>query len=110
MIISILTTTGFTTYDYELWPPAAQMVLYVVTYIGACAGSGTGSPAGGVDSSVVRARNCVSWRAACEEWRSWKTRHLEKRRTRQNTQHTKMNMKSCTEKEPETREEAKEKC
>jgi len=40
-IISILTTTGFTTVDYELWPQAAQMFLYIVCFIGACAGSTT---------------------------------------------------------------------
>ena len=39
--ISLLTTTGFTTADYELWPQAAQMFLYVVCFIGACAGSTT---------------------------------------------------------------------
>lgn len=40
-VMSILTTTGFTTADYELWPQAAQMFLYVVCFIGACAGSTT---------------------------------------------------------------------
>ncbi len=38
-VVSILTTTGFTTADYELWPQAAQMFLYVVCFVGACAGS-----------------------------------------------------------------------
>ena len=40
-IISLLTTTGFTTADYELWPQSVQMLLYVVCFIGACAGSTT---------------------------------------------------------------------
>ena len=40
-VMSILTTTGFTTADYELWPQAAQMFLYAVCFIGACAGSTT---------------------------------------------------------------------
>ena len=39
--MSILTTTGFTTADYELWPQAAQMFLYAACFIGACAGSTT---------------------------------------------------------------------
>ena len=39
--ISLLTTTGFTTADYELWPQSAQMFLYLVCFIGACAGSTT---------------------------------------------------------------------
>ena len=40
-VMSILTTTGFTTADYELWPMAAQMFLFTVCFIGACAGSTT---------------------------------------------------------------------
>lgn len=39
--MSILTTTGFTTADYEQWPKAAQMFLFAVCFIGACAGSTT---------------------------------------------------------------------
>ncbi len=40
-VTSLLTTTGFTTADYELWPQPAQMFLYIVCFIGACAGSTT---------------------------------------------------------------------
>jgi trk system potassium uptake protein TrkH len=40
-VTSLLTTTGFTTADYELWPQSAQMFLYAVCFIGACAGSTT---------------------------------------------------------------------
>ena len=40
-VASLLTTTGFTTADYEIWPQAAQMFLFVVCFIGACAGSTT---------------------------------------------------------------------
>ena len=40
-VMSLLTTTGFTTADYELWPQASQMFLYAVCFIGACAGSTT---------------------------------------------------------------------
>lgn len=40
-VMSLLTTTGFTTADYEKWPQAAQMFLYAVCFIGACAGSTT---------------------------------------------------------------------
>jgi len=40
-VTSLLTTTGFTTQDYELWPQAAQMFLFAVCFIGACAGSTT---------------------------------------------------------------------
>ncbi len=40
-VVSILTTTGFTTADYELWPQAALMFLFAVCFVGACAGSTT---------------------------------------------------------------------
>ena len=40
-VTSLLTTTGFGTADYEQWPQAAQMFLYAVCFIGACAGSTT---------------------------------------------------------------------
>jgi trk system potassium uptake protein TrkH len=40
-VVSLLTTTGFTTADYEQWPQAAQMFLFTVCFIGACAGSTT---------------------------------------------------------------------
>ncbi|MCI5166894.1 MAG: TrkH family potassium uptake protein, partial [Candidatus Electrothrix sp. GM3_4] len=38
-VMSLLTTTGFGTADYEKWPQAAQMFLYVSCLIGGCAGS-----------------------------------------------------------------------
>jgi trk system potassium uptake protein TrkH len=40
-VISILTTTGFGTADYELWPNSAQMLLFITCFVGACAGSTT---------------------------------------------------------------------
>ena len=40
-VISLMTTTGFTTTDYELWPQSVQMILYIACFIGACAGSTT---------------------------------------------------------------------
>ncbi|MBN1686099.1 MAG: TrkH family potassium uptake protein, partial [Spirochaetales bacterium] len=36
---SILTTTGFVTTDYELWPALARAVLFALMFIGGCAGS-----------------------------------------------------------------------
>ncbi len=41
-VISLLTTTGFGTADYEQWPQSAQMFLYAVCFVGPSAGS-TGS-------------------------------------------------------------------
>jgi len=40
-VVSLLTTTGFSTADYEQWPQQAQMFLYAVCFLGACAGSTT---------------------------------------------------------------------
>jgi trk system potassium uptake protein TrkH len=36
---SVLTTTGFTIADFEKWPPFGQVVLFVLMWIGGCAGS-----------------------------------------------------------------------
>lgn len=37
--VSIMTTTGFATTDYTLWPVFSQMVLFLLFFIGACSGS-----------------------------------------------------------------------
>jgi trk system potassium uptake protein TrkH len=42
--VSILTTTGFSTVDYTLWMPFAQLLLLVLMFAGGC----TGSTAGGL--------------------------------------------------------------
>lgn len=39
---SIMTTTGYATYDYTLWPAAAQMMLLFLMFIGGSAGSTAG--------------------------------------------------------------------
>ncbi len=38
-VISIITTTGFVTADFGQWPAMSQMVLVVLMFLGACAGS-----------------------------------------------------------------------
>lgn len=38
-VVSILTTTGFVTADYERWPFYTQMLLFLFMFIGGCAGS-----------------------------------------------------------------------
>ena len=48
-VVSILTTTGFCTVDYEYWPQICHTVILILMVIGACAGS-TG---GGVKCSRV---------------------------------------------------------
>jgi len=43
-VVSILTTTGFSSADFELWAPFATFLLLVLMFIGGC----TGSTAGGM--------------------------------------------------------------
>jgi trk system potassium uptake protein TrkH len=38
-IVSIMTTTGFATTDFNLWSESAKMVLLLVMFVGGCAGS-----------------------------------------------------------------------
>ena len=38
-VVSILTTTGFATADYETWPAMSQVILFMCMFIGASAGS-----------------------------------------------------------------------
>jgi trk system potassium uptake protein TrkH len=43
-VVSIVTTTGFSSADFELWSPFAQFLLLVLMFVGGC----TGSTAGGM--------------------------------------------------------------
>lgn len=38
-VSSIITTTGFATADFNMWPQAAKVILVLLMFIGACAGS-----------------------------------------------------------------------
>ena len=38
-VASIITTTGFATQDFDLWPQASKTILVLLMFIGACAGS-----------------------------------------------------------------------
>lgn len=42
-VVSIMTTTGFITVDYGLWPTFCQMLLITLMIIGGCAGSTSGA-------------------------------------------------------------------
>ena len=42
-VVSILTTTGFSTVDFSSWPKFSVFALFVMMFIGACAGSTSGS-------------------------------------------------------------------
>ncbi len=41
-VVSILTTTGFATADYELWPQAVQAILFMLLFFGGSSGSTSG--------------------------------------------------------------------
>ena len=43
-VLSIITTTGFASTDFNLWSDQAKMVLLVLMFIGGCAGSASGGP------------------------------------------------------------------
>jgi trk system potassium uptake protein TrkH len=43
-VLSIITTTGFASDDFNLWNDQAKMVLLVLMFIGGCAGSASGGP------------------------------------------------------------------
>jgi trk system potassium uptake protein TrkH len=60
-VVSILTTTGFATVDFNLWPDTARTLLVAIMVVGGCAGS----TAGGVKVS----RAVIAWRAAMREVR-----------------------------------------
>ena len=42
-VISILTTTGFTSTDYDKWPVFSKWLLIILMFVGGCAGSTAGS-------------------------------------------------------------------
>jgi len=42
-VISILTTTGFATADFDAWPALSRMLLIALFFVGGCAGSTAGS-------------------------------------------------------------------
>lgn len=42
--ISILTTTGYASTDFQLWDAQAKMVLFLLMFVGGCAGSAAGGP------------------------------------------------------------------
>ena len=39
---TVMSTTGYATADYNLWPIAAKMLIFVLMFFGACAGSTAG--------------------------------------------------------------------
>jgi trk system potassium uptake protein TrkH len=43
-VVSILTTTGYASVDFQLWNDQARMVLLALMFVGGCAGSAGGGP------------------------------------------------------------------
>ena len=43
-VLTIMTTTGYASQDFQLWSPQAKMVLFLLMFIGGCAGSAAGGP------------------------------------------------------------------
>lgn len=43
-VVTIITTTGYASQDFQLWSPQAKMVLFLLMFIGGCAGSAAGGP------------------------------------------------------------------
>jgi trk system potassium uptake protein TrkH len=43
-VISIVTTTGYASTDFQLWDAQAKMVLFLLMFVGGCAGSAAGGP------------------------------------------------------------------
>jgi len=41
-VVSIITTTGFTSADHSLWPPVVSMIFFSLLFVGASAGSTSG--------------------------------------------------------------------
>lgn len=41
-VLSILTTTGYATFDFNTWPDSARMILFILMFIGGSAGSTAG--------------------------------------------------------------------
>ena len=42
-VVSIVTTTGFATTDFDIWPPFSKWLLFILMFIGGCAGSTSGA-------------------------------------------------------------------
>jgi trk system potassium uptake protein TrkH len=43
-VVSIVTSTGYASQDFQLWSPQAKMVLFLLMFVGGCAGSAAGGP------------------------------------------------------------------
>ncbi len=59
-VVSIITTTGFSTYDYNFWPSFSKTLLLILFFIGGCAGStGGGIKVVRISVLLTLARNSI---------------------------------------------------
>ena len=62
-VASIITTTGFATYDYNFWPQFSKTLLVILFFVGGCAGSaGGGIKVSRVGAMISLARNTIKKR------------------------------------------------
>lgn len=85
-VASVMTTTGFTTSDFNLWPSFSKMILFLLMIVGACAGS-TG---GGLKVSrlVVLLKSIKNEISAAVHPRSVKKMHMDGRVVSDNVVHS----------------------
>ena len=57
-VVTITTTTGFYSADYELWPPFCRVLLFCLFFSGGCAGSTSGSIK--VSRIIIGIKNCAA--------------------------------------------------
>lgn len=67
-VVSIITTTGFSSTDFNQWAPAAQAILVTLMFVGGCSGSTSGSMKVGrililIKQSAVEIRKLIHPRA-----------------------------------------------
>ncbi len=74
-VASIITTTGFATTDFDLWPQLSKGILFLLMIIGACAGSTGGGMK--VSRVVILARNAKQNLARMLHPRSVRVVHFE---------------------------------
>jgi trk system potassium uptake protein TrkH len=67
-VLAIVTTTGFGTADFDVWPRSASLILVVLMFFGACAGSTSGG--------MKLIRIMVGWKAAWREVKKVVRPHL----------------------------------
>ncbi len=57
-VVSVMTTTGFYSVDYDLWPSFCRMLLFGLFFVGGCAGSTSGSIK--VSRIIIACKTCVA--------------------------------------------------